>query len=354
MISLPQAIRIGDRWIGVGHPALIVAEMSGNHGGSLQRALQIVRAAKTAGADAIKLQTYTADTITLNCSVEDFQVPTDNPWNKHSMLWDLYDSAHTPWAWHPIIFEEARRLGLEIFSSPFDETAVEFLEQLKTPAYKIASPEITHIPLLQKVAKTGKPVILSTGLAELADLTLAMDVLRSAGAKEIVILKCTTAYPAPIDESNLVTIPDMAERFGVPVGLSDHTIGSVVAIAAVALGAKIIEKHFTLDDAVVTVDSFFSAGEAEFAKMVSDIRLLEKALGIVSYDIAPSAHGSLRGRRSLYVCTEIKGGDPITEFNIQSVRPGYGMHPKYYQDVLGRRARRNLNPGDRLQWSDLE
>ncbi|TXH76320.1 pseudaminic acid synthase [Thiobacillus sp.] len=347
-------IRIGKHILGVGRPAFIVAEMSGNHGGSLERALEIVRAAKRAGADAIKLQTYTADTITLNCDRDDFRLPAGTPWAEYATLWDLYDKAHTPWDWHEAIFAEARRLDLEVFSSPFDESAVDLLEGLEAPAYKIASPEITHIPLLERVAQTRKPVIISTGIAELADIELALETLRGAGASEIIVLKCTTAYPAPPEDSNLSTIADMAARFGVLAGLSDHTLGSVAPICAVALGASFIEKHFVLDEGKDTVDSFFSSGEAEFSRMVQDIRLAEKSLGRVSYEIAPSARSNLRGRRSLYVVEAIKAGEVFSDANVKSIRPSFGLHPKYKKTILGRHAKRDLQPGDRLSWEAVE
>jgi len=347
-------IRIGKFRIGIGNPTFIVAEMSGNHGGSLERALEIVRAAKRSGADAVKLQTYTADTITLKCNRSDFIIPTGTPWEEHSTLWDLYDKAHTPWDWHEAIFNEARSLGLEVFSSPFDESAIDLLEQLESPAYKIASPEITHIPLLEKVAQTGKPVIISTGIAELADIELAIKTLQNGGTSEIIVLKCTTTYPAPIDETNLRTIPDITRRFGLLSGLSDHSIGAAVPIAAVALGASLIEKHFTLDDGEDTVDSFFSSGEIEFTQMVKDIRLVERALGCASYEVTTSALPSLRGRRSLYVSSAIKAGEVITESNIKSVRPSLGLHPKHFKDILGRRVMRDLQVGDRLSWDMVE
>lgn len=346
-------VRIGKHVLGVGHPIFIVAEMSGNHGGSLECALEIVRAAKRAGADAIKLQTYTADTITLKCDREDFRIP-DGPWADHSTLWDLYEKAHTPWDWHEAIFCEARKLDLEVFSSPFDESAVDLLEELNTSAYKIASPEITHIPLLEKVAKTGKPIILSTGISELADIELALATLRGAGAKEIIVLKCTTAYPAPPEDSNLRTIADMNSRFGVLAGLSDHSLGTAAPITAVALGAVFIEKHFTLDEGKETVDSFFSSGEVEFARMVHDIRLTELCLGQVSYEIAPSARPNLLGRRSLYVAATIKAGEVFSNGNIKTVRPSFGLHPKYKNEILGRRAKYDMQLGDRLSWDAVE
>lgn len=347
-------IRIGKHTLGEGHPTFIVAEMSGNHGGSLERALQIVHAAKRAGANAIKLQTYTGDTITLKCDNEDFRIPAASPWASHTTLWQLYEEACTPWAWHEAIFREARSIDLEIFSSPFDESAVDLLEKLDAPAYKIASPEITHVPLLQRVARTGKPVIVSTGIAELVDIELALQTLRGAGAQEIVVLKCTTAYPAPPEESNLRTIPDIIERFGVLSGLSDHTIGTAVPVASVALRASMIEKHFTMEAAGETVDSFFSSGEEEFARMVADVRMVESALGRASYEIAPSAVSSLRGRRSLYVSAPIRAGEAFTPVNVRCVRPAFGLHPQYYATLLGRRARHDLQPGDRLDWNVVE
>ncbi len=346
-------MKIAGRELGPGLPAYIVAEMSGNHGGDLERARQIIIAATRAGADSVKLQTYTADTITLDSDREDFRIPSDNPWSQHSTLHALYQKAHTPWDWHEVLFKTAREVGIAIFSSPFDESAVDLLERLGAPAYKIASPEITHIPLLKKVAKTGKPVILSTGISELKDVELALETLRSHGAKEIAVLKCTTAYPAPPEESNLRTIPDIVSRFGVVSGLSDHTIGSAAPIAAVVLGGSLIEKHFTLDDEKETVDSFFSAAEKEFEKMIRDIRLVEASLGKVSYEIAPSACGSLRGRRSIYVSAKVRKGEAITDANIRCVRPSYGLHPRHYSEILGLRAARDLEPGDRLSWDSV-
>ena len=347
-------LRIGKYLLGPEHPAFIVAEMSGNHDGSLDRALEIVRAAKRCGANAIKLQTYTADTITLKSDREDFLIPSDSPWEKHSTLWSLYNKAYTPWEWHGEIFKEAKINGLEVFSSPFDSSAVDLLESLDAAAYKIASPEITDIPLLERVAATGKPVIISTGIAELADIDLALSTLRSAGATDIIVLKCTSAYPAPIEESNLKTIADITHRFGVLSGLSDHSIGNIVPVAAVVLGASFIEKHFTLDDVNETVDSFFSSGEKEFSLMVEGIRLAEKALGKVNYDIAPSALSSMRGRRSLYVSSDIKAGEIITDTNIKSVRPSFGLHPKYFKQILGKRVKRDLYAGDRLDLDSIE
>lgn len=343
-------ILIGNKKIGPGNPTFIVAEMSGNHGGSLDLALSIVHAAKRAGADAIKLQTYTADTITLKSHKKDFAILVDTPWADHSTLWDLYNKAQTPWEWHKEIFREARQIGIEIFSSPFDETAVDFLENLDVNIYKIASPEITNIPLLEKVAQTGKPVIISTGISNLSDIELALESLRKNGAGSIIVLKCTTAYPAPAKESNLQTIPDISKRFGVLSGLSDHTIGTAAAISAVSLGACLIEKHFILNDAKETVDSFFSSEEREFKQMVDDIRFVEQALGVVSYEITPSAVPSLKGRSSLYVSATVKKGEIFTKHNIKAVRPSFGLHPKHYKEILGKTSNTDLELGDRLSW----
>jgi pseudaminic acid synthase len=342
--------KIGKQLIGDRHPTFIVAEMSGNHGGNLETALEIVRAAKRIGADAVKLQTYTADTITINSDKPDFRILNGNPWSDYSTLWELYNKAYTPWEWHQVIFAEARRLEIEIFSSPFDSTAVDLLESLGVPAYKIASPEITNIPLLERVAKTGKPVIISTGISELSDIELALATLRDNGQKDIIILKCTTSYPAPPSESNLLTIPDIISRFGVISGLSDHSIGTAAAIATVALGGRLIEKHFTLDNSKETVDSFFSSGEAEFKKMVDDIRFIDQALGKVTYDITASALPSLRGRSSLYISKAIKAGEKFDTTNVKSVRPSFGLHPKHYKEILGKTSKMDLEIGDRLTW----
>lgn len=347
-------IQLGKRTIGPGHPIFIVAEMSGNHGGSLEKAIETVHAVKRAGADALKLQTYTADTITINSDKEDFLLPEESPWANFKTLWNLYNTSYTPWEWHETIFKVAREIDLEVFSSPFDESAVELLESLNAKLYKIASPEITNIPLLECVAKTGKPVIISTGIANLDDIELALSTLRDGGLKEIVVLKCTTSYPAPVEESNLRTIPDIVDRFCVIAGLSDHSIGIAAPIAAVALGASVIEKHFILDDSDETVDSFFSSGEKEFSEMVKSIRFVEKALGEVNYDISPTAAANLRARSSLYVAKPIKAGDKFNKHNIRSVRPSFGLHPKYYKQILDRLAKHDLKAGDRLDWNAIE
>lgn len=343
-------IKVGNRYLGKDYPIFIVAEMSGNHGGSLNRAIEIVYAAKRAGADAIKLQTYTADTITINSNKPDFKILDNTAWNDHENLWSLYNKAHTPWEWHYEIFKVARNLGLEVFSSPFDETAVDFLENLNVNLYKIASPEITNIPLLEKVARTGKPVIISTGVSELSDIELALSTLKSNGSKDIIILKCTTSYPAPAKDSNLLTISDIPKRFNVLSGLSDHSLGIGAPIASVVYGASVIEKHFITDESPSTVDSFFSAGEKLFSQMVNEVRFVEKAMGNVCYEIVDSAKPSIRGRSSLYVSEFIKKGEKFTVKNIKAVRPSFGLHPKHINEIIGKIANRDLEPGDRVSF----
>jgi pseudaminic acid synthase len=343
-------IKIGNKILGKGNPTFIVAEMSGNHGGSLDRAKEIIYAAKRAGADAIKLQTFTADTITIKSNKQDFKILDGTMWDGHENLWSLYNEAHTPWEWHQELFLLARSLDLEIFSSPFDDTAVDFLEKLNVNVYKIASPEITNIPLLEKVAKTMKPVIISTGVATILDIELALKTLKEAGSKEIIVLKCTTSYPAPAEDSNLKTIEDICDRFNVLSGLSDHTIGIGAAIASIVYGASVIEKHFITDESPTTVDSFFSAGEKLFTQMVQEVRFVEKAMGNVCYEIVDSAKPSLRGRSSLYISEFIKKGEKFTNQNIKAVRPSFGLHPKYFNEIIGKIANKDLEPGDRVSF----
>lgn len=351
---MPMEFKVNNRSLGDGHPSYIVAEMSGNHGGSLERALNIVRAAKRAGADAVKLQTYKASTITLQSNKSDFLLPSDSPWSASKTLYDLYEEAHTPWEWHEELFAEAKNIGIDIFSSPFDSTAVELLEKLDAPLYKIASPEITDIPLIKLVASTGKPVILSSGVADKNDLELAVETLIKGGCKQYAILKCTTAYPAPLEESNLRTMMSYKSDFDCLVGLSDHTLGFLAPLAAVSQGAHIVEKHFTITRDDKTVDSFFSMDEVEFLQMMSLIREAETCLGSATYEIAASAKNSMRGRRSLYVSETIEAGQLITDKNIKSVRPSFGLHPKYKETIIGRRAKVRLEPGDRLSLDLLE
>lgn len=324
----------------------IIAELSANHNGSKQTAIDSIRAAKEAGADAIKIQTYTADTLTLNCNAPDF-VLGKGLWEGET-LYSLYQKAYTPWEWHEEIFRVAREEGLVCFSTPFDKTAVDLLEDLSNPIYKIASFEITDIPLIKYIASKHKPIILSTGIAMEEDIQLALDTIRGEGCDDITLLKCTSAYPAPIEDANLLTIPDMRQRFGVKVGLSDHTEGSTVPMAAVALGAEVVEKHFIIDRSIGGPDSAFSMEAPEFKAMVDSIRQVEKALGEVKYPTDPS---KIKGRefcRSLYVAEDVMAGEVITEKNVRSVRPGFGLHPKYLIDVIGKVAVKELKKGERF------
>lgn len=330
---------------------LIIAELSANHNGSKQIAIDSIRAAKNAGADAIKIQTYTADTLTLDCKSGDFALGK-GLWEGET-LYSLYQKAYTPWEWHEEIFRVAREEGLICFSTPFDKTAVDMLEDLGNPIYKIASFEITDIPLIRYIAQKHKPVILSTGIAMIEDIELALETLRAEGCDDITLLKCTSAYPAPIKDANLRTIPDMKERFGVKVGLSDHTEGSIVPMAAVALGAEVVEKHFIIDRKIGGPDSAFSMEADEFKLMVENIRQIEKSLGEVKYPTDPT---QIKGReycRSLYVAEDVKVGDLVTEKNVKSVRPGYGLHPKYMNEIEGKSFTRNCKKGERLSLDDI-
>lgn len=330
----------------------IVAELSANHGHKLENALTSVRAAKAAGADAIKIQTYTPDTITLNCNAEDFQVKSGTLWDGIT-LYELYQQAYTPWEWHQAIFDEAKRVGIECFSTPFDKTAVDFLEELNNPLYKIASFEITDIPLIEYAASKHKPIIISTGIATLQDIQEAIEACHRAGNEDITLLKCTSAYPAPIEDANLRTMQDLHERFNVKVGLSDHTIGNDVALAAVALGATMVEKHFILDRTIGGPDATFSMQQDEFAALVKSIRNVENALGKIFY---PYDLTQIKGRefcRSLYVAEDVKAGEFITEQNVRSVRPGFGLAPKYLPEIIGKRLNKSKNKGERLSLSDI-
>lgn len=331
----------------------IVAELSANHGHKLENALASVCAAKAAGADAIKIQTYTADTITLDCDAEDFQVKSSTMWDGVT-LYNLYKEAYTPWEWHKAIFDEAKKVGIDCFSTPFDKTAVDLLEELDNPIYKIASFEITDIPLIEYAASKHKPIVISTGIATPDDIQEALDACKRVGNDDITLLHCVSAYPAPMELVNLRTMTDMAERYGVRVGLSDHTMGADVAIAAVALGATMVEKHFILDRAIGGPDAAFSMQQDEFAAMVQSIRNVEKALGSVAYKTDPSAIKGREFSRSLYVAEDMKAGDIITEQNVRSVRPGYGLHPKYLPEILGKRVNRNLKKGDRMMFEYTE
>ena len=344
-------MQIGRYTIDNNSPAFIIAELSANHNGSLDTALETIRAAARAGADAIKLQTYTADTITIDSRKEDFMIK-GTIWEGRN-LHDLYAEAYTPWEWHARLFEAAREEGLECFSSPFDPTAVDFLEQLNTPAYKVASFEITDIPLIELIASRGKPVIISTGIAEMEDIELALDACRRMGNHDIALLKCTSSYPAPIEEANLTMIRDFRERFGVITGLSDHTMGATAPIVSVCMGAKIIEKHFILDRSIGGPDASFSMTEAEFTDMVRMVRDAEKAIGRVDYNLTEKQRKGRDFSRSLYVVRDIAAGEKLTEENIRSIRPGFGLHPRYYREVLGKIAKVSIEKGDRLTLDNI-
>jgi pseudaminic acid synthase len=345
-------ITIAGRRIGPGHPPYVIAEMSGNHNGDIKRAFALLEAAKKAGADAVKLQTYTADTITIDHDGPGFRIE-GGLWNGRT-LYELYQEAHTPWDWHPQLFAKARELGIAIFSSPFDSTAIEFLEKLEAPAFKIASFEIVDLPLIQRAAKTGKPLIISTGIASLGEIAEAVEAARAAGGREIALLHCTSGYPTPPEESNLRTLPHLAEAFGVVAGLSDHTPGTAVPVAAVALGAALIEKHFTLRRADGGPDAAFSLEPEELAELVANCRTAWSALGKINYELEASEKGNKTFRRSLYVVQDIPAGGRLTAENVRSIRPGYGLPPKHLPDVLGKRAGRAIARGTPLNWSLLE
>ena len=348
-----RPIRIADHLIGDRAP-FVIAEMSGNHNRSLDRALAIVDAAAKAGADAVKLQTYTPETMTLNLASGEFFIDDPaNPWAGQS-LYKLYGEANTPWEWHGAIFERCRQRGLVCFSSPFDETAVDFLESLDAPAYKIASFENTDLPLIRRSAATGKPLIISTGMATLAELSEAVEAARGAGCEELILLKCTSTYPATPANSHLATIPHLRELFGCQVGLSDHTLGLGVAVAATALGATVIEKHFTLARSDGGVDAAFSMEPAELKQLVEETERAAQALGGVHYGPVGDESASLKHRRSLYVAEELKAGDVLTEKNLRRIRPGLGLAPKHYETVLGMRVSRDVAKGTPLSWELLK
>ncbi len=344
-------IDIAGRTIGEGHEPFVICELSGNHNGNLDRALAMVDAAAATGADAIKIQTYTADTLTIDHDSPDFRI-AGGLWDGRT-LHDLYGEAHTPYEWHYALFERARERGVTLFSTPFDESAVELLEGLGAPAYKIASFEAVDLPLIARVAGTGKPMIISTGLANLAEIGEAVATARAHGCDRIILLHCTSAYPAPVEDADLRTIPDLAARFGCVTGLSDHTPGTAVAVAATALGAAVVEKHFTLARADGGPDAAFSLEPDEFAALVRDCKAAWRALGRVRYERAGSEGANLAFRRSLYVVADVKAGALLTPANVRSIRPGFGMAPKHLPEVLGRAAARDLRRGERLAWDML-
>ncbi|ELR70590.1 N-acetylneuraminate synthase [Fulvivirga imtechensis AK7] len=325
----------------------IIAELSANHNGKLENAIETIKAAKRTGADAIKLQTYTPDTITIDSRNDDFRLKQGTIWDG-KYLYDLYQEAYTPWEWHPELFRVAREEGLICFSSPFDPTAVDLLESLHAPAYKIASFEITDIPLIEYVASKGKPVIISTGIAEEGDINLALDACKRKDNDQIVLLKCTSSYPAPVEEANLAMIPDFRQRFGVISGLSDHTMGITVPVVATVLGAKVIEKHFILDRSIGGPDASFSLDEVEFKAMVKAVREAEASIGHVDYTLTEKQTKGRDFSRSLYVVKDLKEGEVITQEHVRSIRPGFGMHPKYLPSVLGKKAKKDIEKGTRL------
>ncbi len=344
-------IKIADKALGKGR-IFIVAEMSANHLQDFDLAVKIIKAAKKAGADAIKLQTYTPDTMTIDCKNEYFQIKQGTLWDGRT-LYELYKEAYTPWEWQPKLREIAKEEGLIFFSTPFDKTAVDFLEELNVPAYKVASFEITDIPLIEYIASKGKPVIISTGIATLSDIEEAVNACKRMGNDQIILLKCTSAYPAPLEEVNLKTMVNMAETFGVLTGLSDHTMGISVPVAAAALGAVMIEKHFTLDRNLGGPDAAFSLEPDEFAEMVKSVREVEKAIGKVTYKLGEKQKKGRKFARSIFVVKDIKKGEKFTEENIRIIRPGDGLHPRYYNEVLGKRAIRDIERGDPLRWEDI-
>jgi len=341
------------RKIGPNQPPFIIAEMSGNHNQSLERALEIVEAAAKAGAHALKIQTYTADTMTLNLDNKDFKIEDPESLWKGNTLYQLYQQAYTPWEWHKPIFDRARELGMIPFSTPFDETAVDFLEELDVPMYKIASFENNDIPLIKKVASTGKPMIISTGMATVAELDETVRATREAGCKDLILLKCTSTYPASPENTNILTIPHMRELFDCQVGLSDHTMGVGVAVASVALGATVIEKHFTLSRADGGVDSAFSMEPDEMKALVVETERAWQALGEVKYGPTEKEKASLKFRRSIYVAKDIKAGEKFTKENIRVIRPGYGLEPKYFEKIIGLTAKRDLKAGTPLSFDLL-
>jgi pseudaminic acid synthase len=342
-------ITVGGRRIGPGEPVYVIAELSANHHQDYEQAVRMIHAAKAAGADAVKLQTYTPDTITIRSDREYFRVGGGTLWDGRT-LYELYGEAYTRWEWQPKLKQLADEIAIDLFSSPFDPTAVDFLEKMNVPAYKVASFELVDIPLIQKMASTGKPLIISTGMAEEEEIEEALQAARQAGARQIALLKCTSAYPAAPSEMNLRTIPELARRFEVPVGLSDHTMGIAVPVAAVALGACLIEKHFTLSRSLKGPDSPFSLEPEEFQAMVEAVRVAEQALGEARFGVGPKEEAMRRFRRSLFVVEDVKQGEIFTAKNVRSIRPGNGLHTRHLAEILGQRAVRDIPRGTPMQW----
>ena len=344
-----NSISIDGRLIGAGQPTYVIAEISANHNHDIQEAIDLIRIAKDCGADAVKIQTYTPDTMTIDCDNEHFQIGKGTIWEGKN-LYQLYGEAYMPWEWTPRLVEEAGKVGITLFSSPFDSTAVDFLEEMDMPAYKIASFELVDHPLIARVAKTGKPVIMSTGMGTLSEIFEAVEVLESNGCSQYALLKCTSSYPAPAEEANLARIQHMSEAFQVPVGLSDHTMGSTVPAVAVGLGACIVEKHFTKSRQVEGPDSSFSMEPAEFKEMVDAVRMAEQAVGTVTYDLTEKEKNSRVFRKSIFVVADIKVGEELTAKNTRVIRPGYGMEPKYLDQVMGMTAKEKITKGTPLDW----
>lgn len=347
-----KVVKIKDRLIGEGQPAYIIAEMSANHAGDINRAIEIIHAAKESGADCIKIQTYTPDTITIDCDNEYFSIK-EGTW-KGENLYKLYGKAYTPWEWQGRLKEEAEKIGLHFFSTPFDKTAVDFLESIGIDFYKIASFELVDIPLIKYVASKGKPILMSTGMASLGEIEEAVSTVKSQENYNLCLLRCSSAYPAIPHDMNLKTIKHMEETFGVPVGLSDHSMGSIGAVTAVAVGAKIIEKHFCISRKIENPDSSFSMEPDEFKKMVEEIRTVERALGEINYETSASEKESKKFRKSIFVVKDIKEGEILTEESIRVIRPGFGLEPKYYEQVIGKRALKDISKGTPLSWNMFE
>ena len=350
---MQKQFKIGKKYIGGDAPTFIVAEMSANHLQDFDRAKAIIKAAADAGADAVKLQTYTADTITLDCDNDYFQITQGTIWDG-TTLHKLYEEAYTPWEWQPELMKYANELGLECFSSPFDPTAVDFMEKMNMPAYKVASFEINDIPLIRKIARLQKPIIFATGIAYLEDIERALRVCKEEGNEQVILLKCTSTYPSPYEAMNLKVIPNMAQVFDCSTGLSDHSMGCAVAVASVALGAKMVEKHLTLSREDGGPDAEFSMEPAEFKQMVDEIRIVEKALGKVTYELTDQQKRSREDGRSLFVVKDIKAGEMFTEENVRSIRPNFGMHTMYYEEILGKKAKTDVAKGTPLTWELID
>jgi pseudaminic acid synthase len=350
---MKATLQIGQKTVGPGCPTYVIAELSANHGGDYDQAVRTIQAAKRAGADAVKLQTYTADTITLRSERKEFRIGGGTLWDGRT-LHDLYGEAYTPWEWQPKLKQVAEDLGLDLFSSPFDSTAVDFLESMNVPAYKVASFELVDIPLIRKIARTGKPVIMSVGMASMEEIEEAIDEAKQEGCQQIALLKCTSAYPASPVEMNLKTIPYLAERFKVPVGLSDHSMTTAVPVSAVALGACIVEKHFILSRAVAGPDRGFSLEPDEFEEMARAIRVTEQALGTVCFDLSERETSSRVFRRSLFVVSNVKKGEVFTTENVRSIRPSYGLHTRYLEQILSKQASCDIEAGTPLTWDMVD